>query len=1177
MHHIMHYMGQELKRASGLVGHRLARRVSMTAALLALAACGGGESAAPKVVATVDVAPLTVNMAPGQSTPLTATAREASGAAISGRSVTWTSSAPSVVTVSSGGVLTGVSDGTATVTANIDGRSGSASVVVRTPVAAVVVTPSATQLTLGKAPSQLTAVARDAAGNTLPGRVIQWASTAPAVATVSQTGLVTAVAAGTATINALSEGATGTAAITVIQDPCTVVRALTYGSSVNGTLAAADCKLSDNTATQAYEFTLPVAAKVEVVLTSTAFDAYVFLADASGKVIAEDDDGGGGTNARIMRILPAGRYIVLANTYDANTFGAYQLTARAAPTACTNGRQTQIQTTVPANLATTTACRLNDNSYEDRYDIVVTTKYNMAAELTSSQFDPILFILDEQERIVAQDDDSGAGTDAALEVLLEPGRYTVLARGYPNRVGAYRLSLGPAIDPCAVTKTVSVGQTIQSTFTTKDCAISDNGGPRRYFQRFGMVLGATSSVQFDMLSSAVDAYLVLQNAQTGAVVAENDDAPTGNTTNSRIVANLPAGQYIVNATTFNAGETGLFLLGVSGIPVTSINLTASPTNANLQTGQTLQATATISGTTNTAIQWASGNSNIASVSPTGLIRAVGAGQTNITVTSLADPAKVATIPVTVAQSTTTNLDIPAVYFVQATQVPDGRIPLVADRGAVARVFVRGSRTGLTPAAVRLRMLQGTTVLGTFNGTATPSLNLDEGCCSANFVIPSSMVKAGVTFLAEVDPDNAVAESAENDNQFPLNGTAQALNVVTVPPFNLRLVPVQQNRNGPVGVATTTLLTYFRSMWPLNTINVAARAPLVIDYTIGTQSFDDWGRLVRDIEILRQTEGTTSYYFGLVRTTGRSGVLGLANGIPARAAIGVDEGSDFGAEESQLTFAHEMGHTLSLRHSPCGGAAGPEPTYPFADGRTGTYGMDLFNNNALQPPTANDIMTYCRPYWVSAFNYRKVMDFRQANPNGVGISAPTSVLLVSGDIVNGKLSLDPAFSMTTSPAKDDASGRYVIEGFDAKDRVLFSHRFTPYGVDDAAAGTEAFVVAVPVAEGVQAQVARLGVREVRGTKSSMRTNMRDTGPLNASSMDVQTTTLSGARMQMTWSPSRVPAIMVRDRRTGDVLALARNGSLDLSQFGAPDRLDLLISDGVKSAKATIDPFTGAIRQ
>jgi len=49
----------------------------------------------------------------------------------------------------------------------------------------------------------------------LTGRVVGWASSNPAIATVSATGLVTGVAAGAATITATSEGKSGTAAITV--------------------------------------------------------------------------------------------------------------------------------------------------------------------------------------------------------------------------------------------------------------------------------------------------------------------------------------------------------------------------------------------------------------------------------------------------------------------------------------------------------------------------------------------------------------------------------------------------------------------------------------------------------------------------------------------------------------------------------------------------------------------------------------------------------------------------------------------------------------------------------------------------------------------------------------------------------------------------------------------------
>ncbi len=62
---------------------------------------------------------------------------------------------------------------------------------------------------------QLTSTTRDATGNVLPGRVVTWASSNTAVATVSATGLLTCVAPGSATIIASSEGVTGTVAIAV--------------------------------------------------------------------------------------------------------------------------------------------------------------------------------------------------------------------------------------------------------------------------------------------------------------------------------------------------------------------------------------------------------------------------------------------------------------------------------------------------------------------------------------------------------------------------------------------------------------------------------------------------------------------------------------------------------------------------------------------------------------------------------------------------------------------------------------------------------------------------------------------------------------------------------------------------------------------------------------------------
>ena len=83
-----------------------------------------------------------------------------------------------------------------------------------TPVASVVVSPSTASLV----PTQtqaLTAATKDGAGNDLSGRTVTWATSANSVASVSTSGLVTAVGPGSATITATSEGQTGTAVITV--------------------------------------------------------------------------------------------------------------------------------------------------------------------------------------------------------------------------------------------------------------------------------------------------------------------------------------------------------------------------------------------------------------------------------------------------------------------------------------------------------------------------------------------------------------------------------------------------------------------------------------------------------------------------------------------------------------------------------------------------------------------------------------------------------------------------------------------------------------------------------------------------------------------------------------------------------------------------------------------------
>ncbi len=82
------------------------------------------------------------------------------------------------------------------------------------PVASVAVAPATASVPVGQTVS-LTATPKDSAGSALIGRLVTWASNAPAVATVDGNGVVTGMVAGPATITATSEGQSGSAAITV--------------------------------------------------------------------------------------------------------------------------------------------------------------------------------------------------------------------------------------------------------------------------------------------------------------------------------------------------------------------------------------------------------------------------------------------------------------------------------------------------------------------------------------------------------------------------------------------------------------------------------------------------------------------------------------------------------------------------------------------------------------------------------------------------------------------------------------------------------------------------------------------------------------------------------------------------------------------------------------------------
>ena len=199
-------------------------RFALILAVFVAAACGSEDPVRTNVVpdnrvTQVAIDPPSASIAVGANLTLRATALNGAGVEVVGQTFTWSSSATNIVSVTAAGVATAVAAGNATITATTSGISGTASINVTPPaadtvVASVTITPSSVSLPIG-ATTTLGASALNAAGEVLSGKVFTWSSSATTVATVSATGAVTAVAAGSTTVTATTAGKSASATISV--------------------------------------------------------------------------------------------------------------------------------------------------------------------------------------------------------------------------------------------------------------------------------------------------------------------------------------------------------------------------------------------------------------------------------------------------------------------------------------------------------------------------------------------------------------------------------------------------------------------------------------------------------------------------------------------------------------------------------------------------------------------------------------------------------------------------------------------------------------------------------------------------------------------------------------------------------------------------------------------------
>lgn len=276
-----------------------------------LAGCGSDSTAPkpPSPVASVVITPSTASLVPGDTLRLTATPKDAQGAALSDRAVMWSSSAEAVATVDDKGLVTAHAVGSATITATSETQHGDATLTVSpAPVADVAVAPDSGMVVVDDT-LRLTATLLDAHNDTLTGRSIAWSSSDTTVATVDANGLVQAHVPGSVTITATAEGKQASAELHAvlrfaqinagIVNSCgltTAGKAYCWGLNDDG-------ELGDGTTTAS---SLPVAVSGGLVFTQLAVGSNPCALTAAGAAYCWGYNGAGqlGDGTTTNRLVP---------------------------------------------------------------------------------------------------------------------------------------------------------------------------------------------------------------------------------------------------------------------------------------------------------------------------------------------------------------------------------------------------------------------------------------------------------------------------------------------------------------------------------------------------------------------------------------------------------------------------------------------------------------------------------------------------------------------------------------------------------------------------------------------------------------------------------------------------------------------------------------------------------
>jgi serine protease Do len=219
------------------------------------------------------------------------------------------------------------------------------------------------------------------------------------------------------------------------------------GNAIASVLTASDNTLPDGSYYKAYQFQGKAGQSLVIEMRGNGIDPYLVLFDATGRKIAEDDDGGGGKNARIATTLTSnGTYTLYANSYEVGQTGSFTIAGRLSnnftsqsPTEATDDRRIILQK--DGVLGTQSRVFARDGSRFDAFSFKGQAGQVVQIELVSSDFHPYLVLFSPDSKVLQESNGLPSRKNASMTLELPvTGTYRTIVNAFDRTgKGAYKL------------------------------------------------------------------------------------------------------------------------------------------------------------------------------------------------------------------------------------------------------------------------------------------------------------------------------------------------------------------------------------------------------------------------------------------------------------------------------------------------------------------------------------------------------------------------------------------------------------------------------------------------------------------------------------------------------------------------------------------------------------------